>query len=83
MIMNAREVRDRLKGRIDQQAMYVLEALAEQIGVQRQQMKELAMMMDQQTNILTNVVSVAENMKHVTDRLQHMEHEDDLPPVTG
>lgn len=82
MIMNAREIRDRLKGRVDMQVMYVLEALAEQLGVHRQQMKELALMMDQQSDILINVVTVAENMKSVTDRLKHMEHEDDLPPVT-
>ena len=82
MILNAREIRDRLKGRVDQQVMYVLEALAEQQGVLRQQMRELAMMMDAQTNIITNMVTVAEHMKTVTDRLKHMEHDDDLPPVT-
>ena len=82
MIMNAREVRDRLKGHVDARVMYVLEAQAEQMSVLRQQMSQVAAMMDQMTEIIAKFSTVAENMKSVTDRLTHMEHEDDLPPVT-
>ncbi len=82
MTLRARDIRDRCKGRVDPQVMYCLEALAEQLGVHRQQMRMLAEMLDTQTNILNQLTQVATNMKAVTDRFTEMEHPDDGPPVT-
>jgi len=82
MAILAREIRERCKGRVDEQVMYCMEAMAEHLGVLKQQITELAMMLDQQTNILTDLTVVAGNMKSVVDRVKHLEHDDDGPPVT-
>ncbi len=89
-MLRAREVRDRCKGRVDPQVMYCLEALAEQQGVMRQQLTELAEITDQTINAVNNLAGALGVMKDffegvkdgATERLKHMEHEDDLPPVT-
>ncbi len=86
----AREVRDRCKGRVEPQAMYCLEALAEQQGVLRQQLNDLAQTLDQTINAVSNLASalgvmkdfVEDTKESAVDRMKHMEHEDDLDPVT-
>ncbi len=86
----AREVRDRCKGRIDTEVMYCLEALAEQQGVMRQQINDVAQTLDQTINAVSNLASALGVMKDfvegakdsVSDRMKHMEHDDDGPIVT-
>ncbi len=85
----AREVRDRCKGRVDNQVMYCMEALAEQQGVMRQQMQEIGRILDGITNTINDLAGALgivkdflEGNKSVAERLEHMEHKDDLPPVT-
>lgn len=86
----AREVRDRCKGRVDQSVMYCLEALAEQQGVLRQQLGDIAQTLDKTINAVGNLADALGVMKDfvegtkesVSDRMKHMEHDDDLDPVT-
>lgn len=86
----AREVRDRCKGHIDTRVMYCIEALAEQQGVIRQQLNDMAQTLDQTINAVSNLASALGVMKDfvegakdsVSDRMEHMEHDDDGPPVT-
>ena len=82
MAILAREIRERCKGRIDEQVMYCLEALAENQGVIRQQVMDLALLLDGMSTIITDFTHVASNMKTAIERMQHMEHADDGPPVT-
>ena len=71
-MIKAREVRERLKGRVDPQVQYVCEALAEQQGVQLQMINSLAEMLDQQTNIIMQFTAVATNMKSAIDNMNKM-----------
>jgi len=90
MTLLAREVRDRCKGHVDERVMYCIEALAEQQGVLRQQINEIAQTLDGAISAIGNLASALGVMKDfvegskdsVADRMQHMAHDDDLPPVT-
>ncbi len=82
MAILARDIRDRCKGRVDAQVLYCLEALAESHGVLRQQVIELALLLDGMSTIITDFTHVASNMKTAIERMQHMEHPDDGPAVT-
>ncbi len=89
-MLRAREVRDRCKGHVDERVMYCIEALAEQQGVMRQQLNELAQITDQAINAISDLAGALGVMRDffegtkdsVSERLKHMEHDDDLPPVT-
>ncbi len=74
--MKAREVRERLKGRIDPEALHVIEALAEQQSVFRQQLLELAMQLDSMVNIIAQFTVVAENMKNTVDSMKGVQGDD-------
>lgn len=90
MLLRARDVRDQCKGRVDPQVMYCMEALAEQQGVLRQQIIDVAKTLDGAITAISNLASALGVMKDfvegskdtVSDRVKHMEHEDDEPPVT-
>lgn len=84
MTLRARDARERLKDRADLQVSYCIEALAEQHGVLKQQVMGLAEMLDQMTRILTDLTSVAVNMKAATNALKRIDPDDDdgAPPVT-
>lgn len=75
--LHAREVRERLKGKIDPQVMYVLEALAEDNSKFKQQLVQMAQDLDKMTDILQSVVGVAENMKSTVEKLESMEPPDE------
>jgi len=71
------------------QVMYCLEALAEQQGVMRQQMQEIGQILDGITNTINDLAGAlgvmrdfVEDTKSASERLQHMEHDDDGSPVT-
>lgn len=80
-ILKARDVRDRLKGRVDPQVSYCIEALAEQQHTMIKSIMELSQMVDKMADILSNFVQVAENMKNTVNGMKGAA-EDDLPPVT-
>lgn len=80
MAVKAREIRERLRGRVDPEVLFVLEQLAEHQNVLREQIMELAQSVDGCINILNQVTQIAVNMKQVTDTLQGKESFDDLDP---
>lgn len=82
MALRARDIRDRCKGKVDPNVMYCLEALAEQHGVLTQKITELALLFDQHVDLISQVIDVSSGLKDAVYRMQHMDHDDDLPPVT-
>lgn len=66
-MLRARDVRDRLKGRVDPEVSKCLETLAEQQRHLWKSMTEVVAMVDQMSSITANFVQVAENMKKVVD----------------
>lgn len=68
--MRAREVRERLKGKVDPQVSFCIEALAERQSVISEEMLVMAQHIDQMANLLSNFVQVAENMQNVAEKLQ-------------
>ena len=80
-ILKARDVRERLKGRVDPQVSFCLEALAEQQHTMIKSIMEISQMVDKMADIIQGFVSVAENMKRTVDGMKGAEG-DDLPPVT-
>ena len=80
--LHAREVRERLRGRVDPQLLYVLEALAEDNSKFKQQLIQFAQDLDQMSNIMHNFLQVAERMKSSVENLENMEpHDDDNTPI--
>lgn len=74
--VHARTVRERLRGRIDPEVCQVLEALAEYQSVQRQQLLDMAMQLDQMMSILNDVVQVGANMKSVLNTMKKRDPDD-------
>jgi len=74
--MKAREIRERLKGKLDFEVLYVLEELVEQNNVLHEQMLTLAQYVDQVINITTDLTDVAANMKQqsITDQIKGKNH---------
>lgn len=68
--MNARAVRERLKGKVEPDVLFVLEHLAENQSILYQQVIECAQLVDQISNIVTDFVGVATNMKSAIDAMQ-------------
>jgi len=62
--------------------MYCLEALAEQHGVLAQKIVELSLMLDQNINLISQMIDVSSNLQTTVERMKHMDHDDDEPPVT-
>ena len=80
--MKAREVRERLKGRVDPEVSICIEALAERIGGLQKQIMDMALMQDEMTNIVSNFASVAENMKSTVDAMRNIQGDEmDGPTV--
>lgn len=79
--MRAREIRELLDRNADPKVLRVLESLAEQQGVLREQIMTLAEQQDQMLSILNGVVQVAHNMKSVTDRIQGKDPEDEFDDI--
>jgi DNA integrity scanning protein DisA with diadenylate cyclase activity len=83
MTLKAREVRVMLKGKAPEEVSHCIEMLAEEQTVIKMTLVELAQSIDQITNIVTDFVQVAENMKSVSDKVNTMmEPEDDLTGPT-
>lgn len=77
--MKAREIRARLRGKISEDFLVVLESLAEDIGVLRKQITMLTSTQDQLIDIVAQFVQIASNMKAATESITKMEGRDDLP----
>jgi hypothetical protein len=75
-MMRGRDVRDRCKGRVDPNVLYVLEALAEQQHAIDKGMGEVALMIQRMADIQLMQVQVADNMKNFID--SHRRPDDDL-----
>jgi hypothetical protein len=71
--MKAREVRERLKGRVDPEVSICMEALAEKIGGLQKQIMDMALAQDEMINIISNFASVAENMKNTVDTMKNIQ----------
>ena len=75
--MRAREVRERLKDKADPMVSQCIEALAEQLGVQQQQLMDMALMQDQMIAIVSNFVNGLEGMKEATESMNKIKGDDD------
>ena len=75
--MRAREVRERLKDKADPMVSQCIEALAEQLGVQQQQLMDMALMQDQMIAILNNFVNGLDSMKEATQSMNKIKGDDD------
>lgn len=83
MRMKAREVREILKGRCDPAVMHILEALAEDNHVLRQQLDTMANNLDLMANLLNTMADAAICQQDVLQEIRGMDaKEDDLGPVT-
>jgi len=71
--MKAREIRERLAGKIDPQVLYCLESIAEQQNVLREQLMTMAMNVDQVINIVSDFSQIAANMKQTVDVMKGKE----------
>ncbi len=79
--MKAREVRERLKGRVDPEVSLCMEALAERIVGLQKQLMDMAMMQDEMTNIMSNFASVAQNMKSTVDAMKNIQGDESNGPT--
>ena len=79
--MKAREVRERLKGRVDPEVSLCMEALAERIVGLQKQLMDMAMMQDEMTNIMSNFASVAQNMKSTVDAIKNIQGDESNGPT--
>lgn len=66
-MIKAREVRERLKGKIDPEALFVLESLAEADSIHQLEMHSLAQLIDQITDIVMAMGAVNEAVKNAVD----------------
>jgi len=80
--MKAREVRERLSGKVEPEVSHVLEALAESLSVQKEQLLQLATMYDGLLNMNAQVVEVATNMKGALDQMKSIEGDEVKGPTT-
>jgi len=84
----AREIREMLQGKVDPKVSFVLEALAEQQSVQRQNLMTMAQTVDQ---VITQLAMLQEVIGKAKDRLERATtqqrmiegSDDDLPPVSN
>jgi len=72
--MKAREIRERLKNKVDVQVSH---SLAEQLSVQQQQLMDMALMQDQVVAIVSNFVNGLEGMKEATESMNKIKGDDD------
>ena len=75
--MKAREIRERLKNKVDVHVSHCLESLAEQLSVQQQQLMDMALMQDQVVAIVSNFVNGLEGMKEATESMNKIKGDDD------
>ena len=75
--MRARAVRERLKDKADPMVSQCIEALAEQLGVQQQQLMDMALMQDQMIAIVSNFVNGLEGMKEATESMNKIKGDND------
>lgn len=80
--LRAKDIEDQLRHRGSERGtVYCLQVLAEQQIALQRDMRTLAEMMEQMTDILQSVTLVGENMKNVLDSVGKQK-EDDLDPNT-
>ena len=80
--MKAREVRELLRGKIDPAVSSVIEALAEDISVQKEQLLQLATMYDGIINMNAQIVDIAGNMRGALDQMKSVEGDEVDGPTT-
>lgn len=82
--LRAREVEDQIKQRgYERGVVWCLQTLAEQQIALQQDMRTLAELVDQQTNIIMQFATVSQNMKNALDNLNSAAlFEDGMPKNT-
>lgn len=72
-IIKAREVREKLTGKVDPVLLHTLEAIVEQMMMQREQLMEQAVILDKCLDIINNTHMVMDNMKSTVDKMKSKE----------
>jgi hypothetical protein len=75
--MRAREVRERLKGKVDPNIIAILEALCEDNNVQREQLLSLAEIVDGLINQNAQLMGTIEGTQSAVNKLRGKEPADD------
>jgi len=78
--MKAREVRERLKGKVSAEVSAVIEAVAEQQSVQSEQLLVLANANEQIMGMVNSTLTIAGNMKDMIEAVEG-DSTDDGPTV--
>ena len=81
-MIHAREIRQRLTGKVDMQVSFCMEALAEHMGVYEKKLAEMAAMLDQMSDIVMNIATVSEHLKNAQDAMNKIDPDDGGPSVT-
>lgn len=68
--MKAREIRERLKGKIEPELLHCMEELAEHQSAQAQEIKMLAELLDKLTDLLLQLGTVTEITSNAVDDLK-------------
>jgi len=68
--MKAREIRERLQGKVDPEVLIVLEGLGIHASAQAEEIKTLAEMLDKLTEILMQLGTVTEQATNAVDELK-------------
>lgn len=68
--MKAREVYEKLNGKVDPEVMKVLVSLAERLSVQQQEIDALGMAFSRLTQLTCTMVDAGANMKKKLDRMR-------------
>ena len=67
--MKAREIRERLQGKVEPELMFCMEALAENSSAQAEEVMAMAQMMNSLTDILMQLGGATEHMKNAVDEM--------------
>lgn len=73
MGVKQQDVRMHLNGKVDQAVITMMCAIVEEQKVMKQQIFQLAQQHDKLMDIISNMTTVAENMKKATDHLRGMD----------
>lgn len=74
--MKAREITELLRRKIDPDLLRVLVALAERQAVQKQEIEEIAKLVDKSIDIITDFTRVAQNLKTAHETILGMRRSD-------
>ena len=70
--MKGREVRELLTGKVDAKVVHVMAELAEQAQAQKQEISELAILIDRVTDLIMSLGATIESATNTVDEIQKM-----------